>query len=897
MIQVQTEASAKPQALAGVRVLDFTWVRAGPWGTRWLSALGAEVIRVEWPQNPSTRGEAGANYTPDGLPVNLNNSGRFNDENVNKLSVTINTRTTRGIDVIKRLVAISDVVIENFAHGVLERWGLGYEEMRKLQPSIIYVSMSGFGHTGRNRDYQTMGPVAQALSGLTYASGLPGKPPAGWGWSYMDDTGGMYGAMYALSALYHRTVTGRGQHVDMSQWITGVALNGPVFLDIQANGRSTMREGYPPGNRAHWPGTPLVNNYRGRTVAPHNAYRTRPWGYNDWCAIVCFTDEEWQRLVGVMGSPSWATEQRFSSLEGRLEHQEELDQGIEAWARTLGKYEIMERCQEAGVRAMPVQSAQDKVDNDPQLRHRKMYTELEHSTLGTWSFQNAPFKMSETPVVLRRAAPLIGQDNRDVFEGLLGISHEELLNGFEDGTFWPRDFSMDLYPYVKEMIKAASPVETPLEESVTPSTPTLARSQDAATLGALTGLRVLELSDEKGQWCGKLMADMGADVIKIEPPGGEATRTVGPFYQDMPHRERSLSFWHYNTSKRGITLSLETEDGRQLFRRMAEKADVILETFRPGYMASLGLGYEELKRDNPGLIMCSLTPFGQTGPWKDYQTSDLLHLAAGGQMAKCGYDEDDVPDAPPIAPGGGNAWHMGGHYAYIAIAAALVSRSVTGRGQYIDASVHEACALTTEGHVPFYIYSGKVALRVTARNGYTPIGGNPGPKATHLCKDGKYVNAGIGNRVTTARLRELAEWMDGYGMAGDLLDNKYQNQAAITQNQPHINELVLNFFANITRDEAYHGMQERGFTVGAVRAPDELLGDPHLGDRGFWAEVEYPEVGKKFRHPGPAGIFNGSPWRISRRAPLIGEHNEEVLCGELGLSRAELVVLAEGGVV
>ena len=893
MVQTEARVTTTPGALTGIRVLDFTWVRAGPWCTRWLGALGAEVIKVEWPQNPSTRGALGGASTPQGLPINLNTDGHFSDTNANKLSITLNTRTPRGIDLIKRLVAVSDIVVENFAYGVLERWGLGYEDMKKLHPDIIYLSMSGFGHVGRDRDYQTMGPIAQALSGMTYLSGLPGKQPAGWGWSYMDDTGGMYGVMCALSALYHRNMTGQGQHVDKSQWITGVALNGPAFLDIQANGRSTIREGYPSGNRAHWPGTPLVNNYRGRTVVPHNAYRTSPGEYNDWCTIACFSDEEWRRLVGVMGSPSWATDKKFSSLEGRLEHQEEMDQGIEAWTKTLGKYEIMDRCQAAGVRAMPVQSSQDRVDNDPQLRHREMYREMEHLALGTWSLQNAPFKMSETPVFNSRTGSLIGQHTREVFEGLLGISHEELVNGFEDGTFWPKDLSMDSYPYLKEMQEDSSPVQWTGNGAAQNDRPASAHVQKAAASGPFSGLRVLELADEKGQWCGKLIADLGGDVIKIEPPGGEAARTIGPFYQDIPNRERSLSFWHYNTSKRGITLSLETEDGRRLFRRLAQKADVILETFKPGYMASLGLGYEELKKDNPGLIVCSLTDFGQTGPWKDYVTSDMLHLAAGGQMAKCGYDDDDVPDAPPIAPGGGQAWHIGSHFACIAIMAALNHRTSSGKGQYIDASVHDACALTTEMHVNIYIYTGKVAPRTTGRGG----GITPGPKAQHLCKDGKYVNAGSLNRLTPDQMGVLAEWMDGYGLAGDLSDEKYRDPAVITESRPHINELLASFFANITRDEAYHGGQKRGFNFGAIRSPDEVMEDPHLEDRGFWAEVGYPEIGKKFRHPGPAAIYNGSPWKISRRAPLIGEHNEEVLCEELGLTKAEMSVLAEGRVV
>jgi crotonobetainyl-CoA:carnitine CoA-transferase CaiB-like acyl-CoA transferase len=823
------------------------------------------------------------------LPVNLNTNGHFSDTNANKLSITINTRTARGIDLIKQLVSISDIVIENFAYGVLERWGLSYEEMKKLRPDIVYLSMSGFGHIGRDRDYQTMGPIAQALSGMTFLSGLPGKQPAGWGWSYLDDTGGMYGAMYALTSLYHRNITGQGQHVDKAQWITGVALNGPAFLDIQANGRSAIREGYPPGNRAHWPGTPLLNNYRGRTVAPHNAYRTRPWGHNDWCTIACFSDEEWQKLVGVMGSPSWATNQKFDTLSGRLEHQEEMDQGIEVWTRSLGKYEIMHRCQAQGVRAMPVQSSQDRVDSDLQLRHREMYREMEHPALGKWSLQNAPFKMSVTPVENGRPGPLIGQHNKEVFEGLLKISHEEMVNGFEEGTFWPKDLSMDSYPYLKEMINDAAPVLWTGDAAIPNPPPKASKSPTPGSEGAFSGLRVLELADEKGRWCGKLIADMGGDVIKIEPPGGEATRTVGPFYQDVPNRERSLSFWHYNTSKRGVTLNLETEDGRQLFRELARNADVILETFYPGYMESLGLGYEELKKDNPRLIMCSLTDFGQTGPWKDLRTSDLLHLAAGGQMARCGYDDDDVSDAPPIAPGGGQAGHIGGHFAYIAITAALIHRSVTGQGQYIDSSIHDACALTTEGHVNQYIYTGRVANRVT--------GGNGGPRSQHPTKDSKYIKDGIVGRLNPERIKVLGEWMADNGFHSDLLDEKFQDRSVITENQPHIRELLDNFFASITRDDAYHGGQKRGFNMGAIRSPDEVLEDPHLDDRGFWAEVEYAEVGETFRHPGPAGIFNGSPWRISRRAPLIGEHNEEILCGELGLTKAELAVLAEGGVV
>jgi crotonobetainyl-CoA:carnitine CoA-transferase CaiB-like acyl-CoA transferase len=416
----------------------------------------------------------------------------------------------------------------------------------------------------------------------------------------------------------------------------------------------------------------------------------------------------------------------------------------------------------------------------------------------------------------------------------------------------------------------------------------------SAQPGPLAGLRVLELADEKGQFCGKLMADLGADVIKIEPPGGQNTRSVGPFLDDIPHRERSLAFWHYNTSKRGITLNLETPDGRVLFHRLMAPTDILLETYPPGYLPTLGLGYEALSHVNSRLIMCSLTPFGQTGPWRDYQTSDLLQLAAGGQMGCCGYDPEDVPEAPPIAPGGGNAWHIGGHFAYIAIMAALCFRDMSGEGQYIDASIHEACALTTEAAVPTYIYTGNVVQRHTGRAAAV----EKSDPTQFITRDGAWLNTTrSGFNLTPARLRRLAEWMDNYGLAQDLLDEKYQSPATIQANVPHIAATLETFFASIPLEEAWHGGQELGLPWGAIRSMDEIVDDQHLQDRGFFTPVEHPELGRSFIYPGPAAIYSRSPWRISRRAPLIGEHNVEIFCGELGLSKAELAVLAESGVV
>ena len=870
--------------LDGIRVLDFTWVRAGPWAAHWLAALGAEVIKCEWLQ-PGTgtfngrgvaAGDGGGGALPPGIPPGFNSGGNFNDTNAGKLGVTINVRKPEGLALIKRLIQMSDIVIENFSSRVMTNWGLSYDEMAAINPALVYVSMAGLGHVGRNHHYQTAGPIVQAISGLTVLSGLPGEQPAGWGWSYMDDSGGMYGLMGALTGLHHRNVTGRGQHVDLSQVAAAMTLTGPVFLDYVLHGRGSRREGYPPGNRAVWPGAPLVNNYRGRTLAPHNAYRTAGGGYNDWCAITCYTDAEWHALTTVMGAPAWSRDPRFATNAGRIDHQEELDRQIETWTQSAGKYEIMRRCQAAGVRAMPVQSSQDRVDHDVQLRSQELYQPHYHEVLGTNLVQNFPFKLSETSVDVMGPAPLVGEHNREVLGGLLGVSDKEIRAGYEDDLFWPQ--SLPMQPYLLAALGQPLPPRAPFEAAVIQDAGRVQRFSD----GPLGDLRVIELADEKGEWCGKLLADLGADVIKIEPPGGAAEREIGPFYEDVPGSERSLHFWHYNTSKRGVTLDLETEQGREQFRALVATADVVLETHRPGYLSSLGLGYEQLKQLNPRLIMCSLTDFGQTGPWRDYRASDLVHLAAGGQMGCCGYNDEDVPNAPPIAPGGGNAWHMGSHYAYIAILAAVNFRDYNGTGQYIDASVHGACALTTEAHVATWIYNKQVVRRNTGRH----ASAGPSPRTQYPTQDGRFVNSGGIARFTPARFKVYVDWMTEHGLAEDLTDAKYSDQAVIIEDRAHILQVIERFYANMTQDAIYHGAQERGFPTGAVRAAEDNLDDPHWSDRGFWVDVEHPELGRNITYPGAAAIYNASPWRIYRRAPLIGEHNEVVL-GTVELSPVE----------
>ncbi len=414
---------------------------------------------------------------------------------------------------------------------------------------------------------------------------------------------------------------------------------------------------------------------------------------------------------------------------------------------------------------------------------------------------------------------------------------------------------------------------------------------------ALGDLRVLELCDERGQYMGKLLADMGADVIKVEPPGGDAARNVGPFLDDTPGPERSLPFWYHNTSKRAITLDLERPEGQRLLRELARRADIVLESYPPGYLDSRGLGYRDLSALNPRLIMTSLTPFGQTGPYRDYLASDLTLLALGGVMASCGYSETDLPGAPPIRPDGGHAWYIGAHYGVASTLVALLWRDLSGQGQHLDVSIQQAVSCTTEVALPMWLYNNTVVIRQTGRHAASFIT----PATQHATKDGRYLNIFATGRDPDAWKR-LVEWLASEGMADDLADPKYDDPlvrtGAATHQEPyHVAEVLGRFFARHTAEELYQGGQARGLPWSIVRYPEESLADEHFRDRGFFVEVPHPEVGRTLTYPGEPYRFSTTPWRLRRRAPLVGQDNAAVLGGELGLSAGELDQLRRQGIV
>ncbi len=413
------QGGAPPEnALAGLRICDFCGQLAGAGAAKWLAAFGAEVIRIEDPVREGRwdilRGIAP--YVDERRGIDL--GGGFNNHNTEKYGVTINVRTERGKEMLREIIRQSDCVTENFAAGVLDRWGFGYEELKKIKPDIIYVSNCGFGHVGPYQAFKTWGPIVQAVSGLTFGSGLPDQPPAGWGYSYMDHTGGYYMVMAILLALIHRKKTGEGQWVDLACTESALSLNGPAILDWTVNGRASRREGEPHSNRSISP-----------PMAPHGVYACR--GEDEWVAIACRGDADWAALGGVIGEP-WTAEGPYASLEGRLADQDRLDDRLAAWTATRDKFEVERALRGAGVPCSAVQKPGERVDHDPDTEG--LWPTVTHTQIGEVRVDGIPAKFSGTPWRIEQGAPCLGEDNEEVFGRLLGLSKSEVAQLHKDGV-------------------------------------------------------------------------------------------------------------------------------------------------------------------------------------------------------------------------------------------------------------------------------------------------------------------------------------------------------------------------------------------------------------------------------------------------------------------------------
>jgi crotonobetainyl-CoA:carnitine CoA-transferase CaiB-like acyl-CoA transferase len=411
--------------------------------------------------------------------------------------------------------------------------------------------------------------------------------------------------------------------------------------------------------------------------------------------------------------------------------------------------------------------------------------------------------------------------------------------------------------------------------------------------GMLSPYRVLDLTGEHGLLCGKILGDLGADVIKIEKPGGDETRFLGPFYHDEFELEKSLYWFAYNTNKRGITLNLESSDGREIFKKLVKTSDIVVESFSPGYMDKIDLGYSFLKQVKPDIILVSITPFGQTGPYKDYKISDIVAWAMGGYMLSVG-DWDRPPVR--ISNHSQSFLHAGGQAAQGALMA-LYYREMTGEGQFVDVSIRDSVARCTPERVT---ESWDFNKRIVHR------GGGRQQVAVHItrawpCKDG-YVSAFFWSGPDAKRWNSpLIKWMDHEGKATDFLKeinwDEFNLQTINQETYDKLAKPVGEFFKSHTKAELLQGALDFNAQLYPISTTKDIVENPQLASRGYWVQVEHPELGTSIKYPGAFAKTSEVPLKSPFRAPLIGEHNLEIYENELGIPRNELIRLKQAGAI
>ncbi len=404
-------------------------------------------------------------------------------------------------------------------------------------------------------------------------------------------------------------------------------------------------------------------------------------------------------------------------------------------------------------------------------------------------------------------------------------------------------------------------------------------------MSALQGIRVIELANEKIAFAGKLLADMGADVILVEPRQGDPSRHLPPFLDNQPGDNRSLHFWQYNTSKRSVVLDLDNAEDWQHFAKLMASADVLIESEPTQRLANLGLDYADLSASNPGLIHAAMTPYGRNEPKSDLPVTDLTLMAAGGPPWSCGYDDHNLP---PVRGWGNQAYHTGCHFTFLSVLTALLFRQSTGTGQFIDVSMTAALNVTTEAASYAWLVNQSTVQRQTGRHAATV----PTGETQMACADGRYVNTGVPPRFP-AEFAKLLSWLRKLDLQGALPEAVFLEMGAnwegpfdlsligsddtITAIFSAGREALKLIATSIDAQEFFIGCQNAGLAVGPINTPDEAFEDPHFKARGFHVEVPHPAEGKSYTYPGAPYQLPASPWSISRPAPALGEHTQEIL--------------------
>ena len=805
-------ANVRTAPLDGLRVVDFSRILSGPFATLILGDLGAHVIRIEDLE--------GSDTTRQNHPFINGESHYFLSINRNKESICIDLKTEEGRRIAVDLVRQADVVVENFRPGVCKRLGLDYESLMAINPGLVYCSITGFGQTGPWRHKTAYDLVIQAATGALSITGEPGRPPAKMGLPLGDEMAALFAGIAILAGLRGRERTGRGCYLDTAMFDCGVSMLSYMANIFFATGESPRASG-----SAH------------EGMYPYNAFATS----DGYVVVAALTNAFWRNFCTVIGRPDLGENPKYRAFKDRVAHREELDAVIEPLMKRHSTAYWSAALDAGDLPNGPVTSVKEAIE----MAHsqlRGMITEFDHPVCGRQSTLGSPFHIRYSDgsafAPPRRPPPVLGQNTAAILENLLGYDAGQVRR------------LADARVVRTSEIRGTTAAE--------PRSPALQAPSAGGTDGdalPLEGVRVLDLTRMlAGPYGTLLLADLGADVIKVEEPEtGDLTR------HSLPRMgEYSTYFMAVNRGKRSVTLDLKSEAGRAAVLRLGRTSDVVVENFRPGVMDRLGLGYQALCRVKPDIVLCSISGFGQTGPLKSKTSFDLVNQAMAGTMSITG-----EAGRPPVRAGLPVADLAGGIYAAFGALAGLYNRSRNGTGMHVDLAMHDIL-LSLLGYIgQLYFTTGEVPRPVgSGHHHIAPYGAFP-------AQDGYFVIAAF----TQGFWKKFA---GAIGMPQLLDDPRFADITARKHNMAALYQLLEPVFAAHTVDEWLTSFREADVPADRVNTVGEAVSCDHARAREIVFDYEHPELGP-VRAVGTPFRCNGRPWRASRPPPTLGEHNVQVL--------------------
>ena len=861
-------ATDPPRALEGVRVVECGVAIAGPLAGRYLAHLGADVIKVESRSRSAAMGARAPAWAPPDVGLAggdmLAGSNTFNAQ---KRGVGLELKSPEGRELLDRLIEQSDVFLTNFSVPAINSLRIDYEHVRAVNPDIVYVSMPGYGSgEGPYRDYKSWGPNLSSFSGLDYLTGDPDRQPAMTPVPLPDYIAGYHAVTAIISALLHRERGGSGQWIDISQFESAVACLGPYIGQVALGGEEPNRS----GNRS--PG-----------AAPRGVFPTID--DDRWVAVSARNDEEWRALAHAVGRPEWADDPRFQTFEGRRAHEDELEAALAEWCAGRTREEATFVLQATGVAAAPVQDHLDHLA-DPQLRARRFWRLVRHRWLDGDLIDGLPIHLTDTPVRHEHASPALAEHNEDILIDLANLSVDRIQELAEAGAVSPpadappgdatleRPYFDWALPLLRMSREADMPTQPPafnaaqlirdMRDSRTRHLMVIAgRGREPRTFdhGPLHGMRVVDLSDGMSAYGARLLAHLGADVVRVEPPEGPSIRADGPFTTGPLMGGRSLFQLYMDGGKRSVTLSLGDRADAKAFEELCATADLVYTADEDAVAIA-----EAARAANPELSTVAVTPFGLTGPYRTWAADDLTLWALSGILQLTGY-----PDRRPLIPGALLADYFVGEVGAIAALAALYARTHTGRGQLADVSAHEVLVSTAQGG------TGLPALIEDAnprrRTGSSALGASP--YGYYTCSDRLVCLLAL----TVGHWDALASWIHEETSAEGVLEERFRASSMVRKEyddevQAYVDGLAGRYDADTFCKEA----QRRGIPAAPVNPTGAMLRDPHLEALDYWSDAEQPGVGR-IRWPGAPFRMSATPWAPASPAPEAGQHTADLANG------------------